>query len=1241
MPQTSPDLIPGDAARPAPQQLRLCIAQEISPDSPALNHGLLLRAGPSIDTSLFRTAVGAVISRHDALRGRFHREGPDGWAVRFGLPARPESNVTVLGEDDLLDRAQHEIDRPFDLSREPPLRVNWWHIGAEIACQLTFHHIATDARTVDLLLDEIQQQYCDQPASADGVGYYSLAAQAWARHATTGYHERLQEYAERVEKTGVDSIFPAIPGQKRETSLLSWQVPGQMAEAVSAHADALGCTRFAVWLTAWVRALAMALGRKVVPVAVPVSSRVSRTELSAVGFFVNSVVIPLRHEQGEPFASACRRTSSEIMDALDRRDIPLHELVHRLPLSERGLDNPLTAVSAQLLPAERRLIHLPDGPVTISYLESTTPRYRISLDIREQDDGPIARIRADTSVIEPARLQALRQLMERDITGPAAGAPRNPGAGVRAGSSSSGALVAPIRRWVRARPHEVAVQWAGGGWTWAELGDALDQTASALQAHGVQAGDTAVIELPRGPHFIATLIALLELDAIPVMARAGWPEETLTQLAVNVGATVRVTASQHVRATPVSRAELTRFRDASVPSGTAYVTFTSGSTGQPKGVPAPVQGAFSYLNWVGAATAISHRDRCLQVAAIGFDALIRDTLAPLNMGATLVLLPDELRLSGEGIARVIRDEEISAVLSLIPAQLRLMTSHLKTRVPRVICVAGEPLFQADAEYLSRVAPQCRLLNLYGPTEATMTSTCLVVDLAKGGSGRLPVGHPVPHAGVHVLGPGGGELPPGCSGEIVISGPGVATRYITSPGAAAGRFGFRLLEGQQRWSYATGDTGYWLNDDGGLRLEGRLDAEHKVNGERVDLAAVESALAAHPAVMDTALSVERHGHLNIVSAHVLLRDQAVTGEDLRVFLAGKVSNAAMPRRFASVDHIPRLANGKLDRAGLPSQASSPAVPPTGRRPSWRQVQQAVADVLGQVPDDPQATLFTLGADSLAVIEILERLDILRTAPGQAIRVFNDPHLATLVGFLDRADPTAAVQQSQSEDLDSVVPVSDADSQPGTPTIICFPPAGGDLVSFSPAADALGPGAKVVVARRPDVGLRSVSTAVWVDAHVLGVARYASLLPTPVLLCGYSVGFLLACLTADALALNHDRDVHAVIGINPSTPGVVNPAAKERGTTAGSHESARTRLSADLAIRSVKHRADGGLPPLLLLQGDEDQRSWDRFAGDSTGRFTEIIRRKIPGGHTLTVAEMYTVGRMVSQWVAGLERLRCGG
>ncbi|MEV6560856.1 AMP-binding protein [Nocardia sp. NPDC051756] len=1219
--------------RPTPEQLRLCIAQNIDPRSTAFNYALLLRLAPSIDTNRFRDAVAAIIASHDALRGRFERGGPDGWIVRECLPAQHESNVVTLNTIDLADRAQAEVERPFDLSQDPPVRVHWWHLGNELLCQLTFHHIAIDASTIELLLEGIRAEYNEplRPRIAP-PSYYAHAAKRWHAHETPIYRKRLDEYVRKFDGSTIEPLLPSTVNRHTTTAQLVWQVADETDGAAAEHAYAAKCTRFAVWLNAWTRALSLAFDREEIPVVVPMSSRRSPAEMATVGFFINSVVVPGRQNRREKFGPACRRVADELLDALDRRDLPLHELVHELSMPKRGADNPLVGVSAQMLRAQRRFLHLADGTVAITCIDSLTPRYPLSLEIRIGAGASEVCLRADRTLVEPGRLQALRHLMEDDLLSRAFTASRDLAPPTIPQPLSTEAISAPILRWARHRPHDIAVRWDNGSWTWTHLVNATDEMITQLRTRGVARGTTVTIELGRGPHYVAALLAVFRLGAIAVLTRSGWSEPERRKLSGTTGACARIAGPRRVLS-GVDETDTTAGESSHpIPSGTAYITFTSGSTGPPKALPAPISGVLDYLESVVTTTAIGPEDRCLQVAGAGFDALIRDTLVPLRSGATLVILPEPLRLSGRGIAETIEQEQITAILALIPPQLRLLLDHLHAPAPHVLCVAGEPLFRADCRRLHQIDCHSRLFNLYGPTETTMTSTCLEVEDRIQILDRLPVGHPSTAAGVHILSRDGAELPEGCKGEIVISGSGVTPGYLGNHTAAAG-FAVRMLAGQPRWSYATGDSGYWLNDGFGLRVTGRLDANHKVLGERVDLAAVESALVGHPAVVDAVATIEPHGHFSIVSAQVVLRDPTISTEALRQFLKGKISPAATPHRIATVEHISRLANGKTDRRLPHTSVGSEAAKPGRLGQSWPRVRRVVDEILTSRVTDPQANLFALGADSVAVIEILERLDILDAAP----QAFDDPRMTTLVDLVEQPDRQPHTKAPRPDNPGLLIPIGEPTHDPENPTVICFPPAGGDLVSFAPLAQAMEGRADIIVARRPQPHDRTGSVASWVDAHVMECARYAVRRGGTVVVCGYSVGFLLACLTADAL--RNRAGVRAIIGINPSIPvnhrkyaGRSVTTAAVLGTTAADSV---TRLHADLDILSVTSRMDACLPELLLLQTLRDKLRWDNAVDLGIRKFTTVHTEPIEGKHTLSNSDMYAAAMLAAEWITGLE------
>ncbi|WP_255513788.1 AMP-binding protein [Kribbella voronezhensis] len=1233
--------------RPSTHQIRLLIAQQMTPDSSALNHAVLLRPRTSAAADALRSAVLSMAAERDNLRCRFRRGGPDGWTSVDGPPAVPQTNVVALMEQDLRHRAQLEVDRPFDLAREPPLRIAWWTGPRGPLCQLTFHHVATDAHTLFLLLEELRAR-CAVPAGdlTTSHAYYEIAQKTALSH-EDGRRDQLREYATDISSIDLSPMFgPIGRGFSRSTSD-SWHIPDSVATAALRTAAEIGSTPFVVWLTAWTRALARLMDRWQFPIAVPVSTRSSRAEMSITGFFVNSVIVPIRHRPDESFAGAASRMREAMFDALDRRHLPLHELVRELDLDTRGTANPLMAVSSQLLAAPLDHIELPDSRVEVDYVESQESRYQISFEVRDHGGAYQGRLTADTRYLEPARLRTLQHLVECELSPPTTATA--PAAVVDLPHESAiptepRSLLEPLAAWRRAAPDATALEWRDGRWSRQELANAISDAKDLITHSNAEPGDAVVLELPRGPQLVAALLGALDANVVPVMARPHVDAGAADQLEDQVNAVLTLTSGPEGLAAKGRRPNGLASRRRPIAKGTAYVTFTSGSTGRPKGVPAPLGGVAAYLSWVETTTGLSPSDRCLQLAAPGFDALIRDTLAPLRCGASLVLLPDEHRLNGPELRKAVVGGDITAILAMTPPQLRRLLAATHAAGPiskvRLLCVAGEPLFRGDLAGASRALPNGRVLNLYGPTETTMTVTCMPVGEETTVYERLPVGKPIAGSAIAILDARGAEVTAGCTGEVVVAGPGVATGYVGADPSGTTPFAYRQVAGQTRWTYATGDLGYQLGDDAGIRLIGRLDQERKVNGERVDIEAVEAAITSHPEVLDAAVHVDDSSGFPVVSAIVAFNREPLSYEQLRQFLTGKVPAAGLPRRM-TVGAVARLPNGKLDRSVRPRANGIDVTPMPEVAAGHDEVSAAVQNLLGAVPADPSCSLFHLGLDSLQAIELLERLGVLTATSQAATRFFEDPRMATLVQLVaeaaasNKAVPPTAVRQERG----GPAWLSGAGRGSILPSLVCFPHAGGDSPTFAPLAMALDGLVDVVVIRRPPPLERTGSMNAWLDAHVHETAQSLTELAGPVMLCGYSLGFPLACLVAQVISHQWDAGISRLIGINPGVPGLrsdQSPTRSSNTTEKAELPSPAQRamsdlLHADLSLRDAQPVTAAELPPVLLFQTPRDRRRFDAAPG-LLARFDSIEREQIRGDHIVTRAEMFRVGHVLRERIA---------
>ncbi|MFF8656723.1 amino acid adenylation domain-containing protein [Streptomyces huasconensis] len=487
---------------------------------------------------------------------------------------------------------------------------------------------------------------------------------------------------------------------------------------------------------------------------------------------------------------------------------------------------------------------------------------------------------------------------------------------------------------VAAQPRSTAVVQGRHHMTYAALDARAHHIAGLLRASRVGRGAVVMAHLERSPDLIATMLATWMTGAAYLPVEPGTPADRIAALARASDCAAVVTASAGDRlpdlALPLVRLDepapaaedLVPDRAASDPAapavGTdlAYVIYTSGSTGTPKGVEVEHASLAYLLAHINERYGISPEDRVLQLAAITFDTSVEQMLVSLLNGATLVL-PDRRWAPGE-LADEVNRYGIT-VMDLTPSYWRAFLAELEQGpqdLPvRLTIVGGSAVHSADCERSLRLLPGSRLVNAYGLTEAAITSCTADITAALAlEHGVVPVGHPLPGTGVHLLDESLEPVPAGQQGEVYLSGPGLARGYV-DPEATASRFvrgtgataGLRL--------YRTGDLGA-LGPEG-LRVTGRADRQLKVRGFRVEPAEIEQALVEHPEVTDAAVKpFELHGDLALAAYYATGAREPLRVRDLRTHLGARLPAYMVPAAFVPVASMPVKPNGKVDFAALP-------------------------------------------------------------------------------------------------------------------------------------------------------------------------------------------------------------------------------------------------------------------------------------------------------------------------------------
>jgi amino acid adenylation domain-containing protein len=421
-----------------------------------------------------------------------------------------------------------------------------------------------------------------------------------------------------------------------------------------------------------------------------------------------------------------------------------------------------------------------------------------------------------------------------------------------------------VRESMLAAPDAIAIRDGERRLTYAQLDSATRSLARELRDAGVGSETVVGISLDRSAEMVVAMLGVLVAGGAFVPLDPAYPDSRLTFVVGDAGATLVITTAdkaERVRswgATPVIAGRLATEEGADQdpgepsvgqdcrPDSLAYVLYTSGSTGQPKGVEVTHGSLADYVAWAAGRYALGERLTWPLFTSPAFDLTLSSIFVPLASAGTIVVYPDELGASALVVRRVFEDNQAD-VVKLTPSHLGLVRDLdlSRSRVRRLI-VGGEDFTRAAALAVdSALGGGAEILNEYGPTEATVACMLHRFDRATDVRPSVPIGRPADNARIHVLGADGNPVPRGVSGEICIGGPRVARGYRRRPDLTAQAFVSDPLGGGRL--YRTGDVGRWL-PDGTLEFLGRRDAQVKVHGVRVELGEIEAAIAAHPSIV---------------------------------------------------------------------------------------------------------------------------------------------------------------------------------------------------------------------------------------------------------------------------------------------------------------------------------------------------------------------------------------------------------
>ncbi|MFI9593836.1 amino acid adenylation domain-containing protein [Nonomuraea sp. NPDC052265] len=985
----------------SPAQERLWFLAQLEPDTPAYNVPLTLRLRGPVDVAALTGAVADLAERHWILRGVIE----EGRVRPVAAVAVPVVDVAAPAEPER-ELAGHAW-RPFRLDAEPPLRATVFRLGDdECVLALTLHHIATDAWSERVLLDDLTRLYAarlglEPPPAPPALQYADVAAWEAGRPDAD-----LDWWAGHL--AGLPPVLD-LPLARPRPPVPTWEgaaVEVEVPESLSAKVRAVaGTSPFMVFLAGLQALLSRLSGVDDIAVGVPHAGRHHPDAERVVGCFINTLVIR-GDTSGDPTgAELLARARAAALDAFAHAGTPFERVVERLQPERNLAVTPLFQVMLN--------VYNTGAPVSLPGLEVVAgsppaPTAKFDLNLELGDDGTrfSGELRYRTDLFDEATVRRLAgwylELLDGLLTDPAAPVRLPAGDDLRgpdAGLPVDVPLHTLVERVADARPDAVAV----GSLSYAELDRRANQVAHWLLESGVRPQEPVGVLLERRPELVVAMLGVLKAGAAYLPLDPVYPERRNQAVVADAGARIVLTDAELAAA---AEACGERPGVAVRPEHLAYVIYTSGSTGRPKGVAVEHRQITHYLGAVAEVVPAGMTSFAL-VSTAAADLGMTNVWCALTTGATLHLIDHETATDPAAFAARLSAHPVDAI-KMVPSQLELLgTAALPGKL---LILAGEAV---PADLVARVRearPDLEVQIHYGPTETTVSVLACAADeaLAGLGPGRAPLGRPLADVVCRVADPSGRALPPGVPGELWIGGPSVARGYLGRPDLTAERF-------TGGW-YRTGDR-VRVTGDGLIEFLGRIDDQVKVRGFRVELGEVAAALRALPQVAEAYVQPVGAGLERRLAAWLTPATVDVT--QVRAALRERLPDYMVPAAIGVLEALPLTPNGKVDRAALPVPEAGPAVRVPLGTPGERLVGEVWADVLDLAEVWADDDFFALGGHSFAATRVAGRL---RERLGSAVPVrllFEHPVLADLAAALPRPADAARVRRAPA---DGPVPLS---------------------------------------------------------------------------------------------------------------------------------------------------------------------------------------------------------------------------
>jgi len=944
-------------------QERLWFIEALDPESALYNQLICYRISGEVDPALLQQSIAEVIRRHIALRTNLFIV--DGQVYQRSSSLIPELltiDISDKNQGSVLDEAASilkELARqPYNLANEPLIRLRLIRLDIDdYLLAFVTHHTIMDGWSMGILLKEVTSIYdaigkgLDAKTAVPPVGlqYDQYSIRQRAAYDSGEYDTQLEYWMNRLNgdlpilELPFDHPRPAL--QTYDGKALTLVLPSDLKDALQIVGRKERATLFMTLLSAFIVLLYRCSGQEDIIVGCPIAGRNQFDVEGMIGLCVNTLAIRAAIVPNQSFRKLLRDVRSRTLEAYDNQDLPFEKLVEKLHI-KRSLNVPpvfQTLFQLRNFPAAPRTI---GGCKIERYeLEEVLVKTDLTLEITDTPEGlscrfeyPVALFDHDSIVRMAGYWHTLLKDIIKDpdkkisnlelLTDEEKCDILQMGKGKKSKYPREN-IASIFEARAREYPQAIAIRHSDERMTYRQVDECSNSLAGRLRESNVRKGDIVVLFMERSASMVIAMLATLKAGGAYLPLSPGEPESRIAQMMKSVNARAAITdPGLSSRMEKFLQTVLTVENGALAkrpfcyegnpgPDDLAYVMFTSGSTGMPKGVCVPHRGiARLVLN--PDYIQITPEDTVGHLSDPAFDASTFEIWGALLNGATLAVIDKDVALSPLWLKSHIIDDHITVMFMTTPLFHAIVSEN-----PSVLCglrfllVGGEVMDPVHALTFLEHCNTTRFANVYGPTENTTFSTYYHMNLEDFSSESIPIGRPIANSDIYILDDAMHPVPVGITGEIYVSGDGIALGYLESPELTASKFlPDPHVPGQML--YKTGDLGKFL-PDGNVGFLGRSDTQVKIRGFRVEIGEVTSVMETHPAVRQAVITTyQGPGGTASLACYLVKTDesQQATVEELRQYAADRLPSHMIPSIFIWIDVIPLTSRGKINFSALP-------------------------------------------------------------------------------------------------------------------------------------------------------------------------------------------------------------------------------------------------------------------------------------------------------------------------------------